>query len=97
MQTAPYNIESPVINSRVSSAGEYFVKEGLFSVQDPGSNAKSEVTLENSRPIIIRDASRPERRVIQHLEDEKIEVLDTSSQGKWILCFCIYIKGHVSR
>jgi len=73
----------PVINSRVSSAGEYFVKEELFSVQDSaGSNAKSEVTPENFRPV--RGVSRSERSVAQHLEGRKIEVLDASSQGKWI-------------
>ena len=62
-----------------SFAGEYFVKEELLSVQDSGSNAMSEVTPEN-----FRRASRSERRVAQHLEGKKIELLDSSSQGKWI-------------
>ena len=72
----------PVINSRVLSAGQYFVKEELLSVQDSGSNAKSEVTPENFRPV--RGVSRSERSDAQHIEGKKIKVLDSSSQGKWI-------------
>ena len=72
----------PVINNRVSSAGEYFVKEELLTVQDSRSNAKSDVTQENLRPV--RGVSRSQRSVAQHVKGKKIEGLDSSSQGKWI-------------
>ena len=68
-----------VTNRRISTDGEYFVKEELSSAQDSGSNAKGEVTPENFRSV--RGVSRSERRVAQHPEGKKIEVLHASSQG----------------
>lgn len=64
------------------------------SVQDSGSNAKSEVTSEYSQPIrnVLRSKSS-KRSVSQHLEGKKIEVLDALSQGKLMFHDTVHVQG----
>ncbi|XP_078342221.1 uncharacterized protein LOC144628044 isoform X2 [Oculina patagonica] len=84
---APNNIGSSVINNRKTSAGEYFVQDGPLNVQGFRSKPGSEYNTQNGNNNleshrITRDASRLQRSVIQHVDDEKLEVPNTSSQDQ---------------
>lgn len=82
-QTASYNIGSSVINNRRYSAGEYFVQGFRLKSDSEYNKQNGNKNLESFG--IMKDASRSQRSVIQHLEDEKLEAPNTSSQGKSML------------